>query len=256
MRKLTALQKLAWLPPMSVNVGETYALGNYSEADITSRIPASDRNRKVNLARAWARICTHLPETSRPGQVFDILEFSTGHGAMLELWRGLGHRVRGADVDHGKRMRRAQASLALRDGAHFLQEHRNKRGEDRPGWRFQPVIESLGLEVDLFDPGRQSFPYDDKSFDFVCCYQAIESYAQPEDWDAILAEFCRIARRGVVIGFTPPTKLQASSKRMKLLRHAWESLRCFDRHGFTTSFFEVGETGAGVYPTTVRLNRV
>lgn len=253
-RKLTAIQKLAWLPPMSVNVSESYALGNYSEADITSRIPASDWNRKVNLARAWARICTHLPETSNLNQTYDILEFSTNHGAMLELWRGLGHRVRGTDVDFGQKARRNQASLALRDGSHFLQEHRNKRDEDRPGWRYQPVIESLGLEVDLFKPGRLSFPYENKSFDFVCCYQAIERYAQPEDWDDILAEFCRIARRGVVIGFTAPTKQQVAHKRMKVLRHAWEELRCFNKHGFTTSFFEVGETGVGVFPTTVRLS--
>lgn len=239
---------------MSVNVGEAYALGNYSEADIAARIPVTDWNRKVNLARAWARICTHLPETSDTKQSYDILEFSTGHGAMLELWRGLGHRVRGVDLDYGARMRRNQSTLALRDSSHFLQEHRNKRGDDRPGWRYQPVIESLGLEVDLFDPGRMSFPYADKSFDYVCCYQAIERYAQPEDWDALLAEFCRIARRGVVIGLTPPSKQQVSSKRMKALRHAWEDLRRFNRHGFITSFYEVGETGSGVFPTTVRLN--
>jgi hypothetical protein len=208
----------------------------------------------VNLARAWARICTHLPETSGPRQTYDILEFSTGHGAMLELWRGLGHRVRGTDLDYGVKRRRNQASLALRDGSHFLQEHRNKRSRDKPGWQFQPVIESLGLEVDIFDPGRLSFPYQNKSFDYVCCYQAIERYAQPEEWDNILAEFCRIARRGVVIGFTPPSKQQVAHKRMRVLRHAWEDLRCFDKHGFTTSFYEVEETGSGVFPTTVRLN--
>ena len=88
----------------------------------------------------------------------------------------------------------------------------------------------------------------------ICCYQAIEAYALPGGWAAILDEFCRVARRSIVIGFNPPPlKLRRNPEHMAAARAATEDMRSYNRNGFRSVFLEFGETNAGFHPTAVKL---
>lgn len=230
-----------------------YEFGGYPERQII-RIARKYLWRKENIRRAWARVHHHFPETLTAQSPLDILEFSTAHGAMLEVWRHFGHRVRGTDFagwpDNYNKMAKRPKFLTPA----FEKNHDNPRAEQNLGWIYQPIIESLGLEVDLFDAGALPYAYGDKSFDIVCCYQAIEAYAKPAQWASVVDEFCRIARQSIVIGFNPPARILREDKaHMAEAREATEALRSFDRHGFKCVFMEFGETNAGFHPTAVKL---
>lgn len=251
MRNRVAVDKGGWLPPHPLADLKNYTLANYDPAVMKDRIAPKYLGRARNLRRAWVRICTHLPETTMPDAQYDILEFSTAHGAMLELWRALGHRARGTDFVMPKPKRYAEMPKHFK--VMFDQGHENPIAEDQPGWAYQPVIESIGVDVDLFDAGKTPYHYEDKSFDYICCYQALEAYAKPDDWDRVVSEFCRIARRGVVIGFNPPGSGQETEEHWPHSRAAWEKLRTYDANGFRNVMFEMEETGRGLHPTACKL---
>jgi hypothetical protein len=253
MRHVELQERQLWCPPLPAALHGHYALGGYKPA-LIRRIAHKYLNRGENLKRAWARVHHHFPETTTGGTVLDILEFSTAHGAMLEVWRHLGHRVQGTDFggwpdDYGRRNKIAPFFADL-----FLADHAVARADTHPGWPYQPIIESLGLQVDLFDGGQLPYGYASKSFDVVCCYQAIEAYGPPATWDAIVAEFCRIARQAIVIGFNPPAiKLRKDDAHQAEVHAATERLRQWNATGFRCSFLEFGQTRAGLHPTAIKL---
>lgn len=247
-------QVTPWLPPLADRYTTPYKLGAYDEARIR-KIMWKYLPRKRNLERAWARINMHLPETLVAQTPLSILEFSTAHGAMLEIWRDQGHHVRGTDF--GWAVGREPAPLNREWKKRLLAElRRNTSGfkpqEEVDGWLYQPIIESLGLDVDMVDGRKLAYPYKDKSFDVVCCYQAIEAYAPPEQWVDVVREFCRIARCTVVLGFNPPSisKFDADFEAAKA---AWHSFQQFNDFGFRVSFFEIGKTRRGTHPTACKL---
>jgi hypothetical protein len=246
-------ERQLWTPAVPDNFPAHYQLGGYSERQII-RIARKYLVRKENIKRAWARIHHHFPETLSGAEPLDILEFSTAHGAMLEVWRHFGHRVRGTDFGGWPEDYNKKASRPNFLGKLTASAHDNARAAQNLGWIYQPIIESLGLEVDLFDAGRLPFAYADKSFDALCCYQAIEAYSAPEHWGTIADEFCRIARQSIVIGFNPPSlKLRDDAAHMAIVREATDALRAYNRNGFKCVFMEFGETRAGFHPTAVKL---
>jgi hypothetical protein len=252
-RHVELQERQLWCPPLPDAFPRHYALAGYKLSQIR-RIAHKYLHRTENLKRAWARIHHHLPETTALGPPLDILEFSTAHGAMLEVWRHMGHQVRGTDFagwpeDYGRKNRITRVFSDLLAADHDL-----PRAGSNFGWLYQPLIESLGLTVDLFDGGLVPYRYDSKSFDVVCCYQAIEAYGPPETWDAIAAEFCRIARKVIVIGFNPPpVSLRNNDDHAAQVRAATERLRRWNTGGFRTGFLEFGQTRAGLHPKAVKL---
>lgn len=253
MRRNEQEERQLWTPAVPDGFPLHYELGGYSERQII-RIARKYLLRNENIKRAWARIHHHFPETLTAGEPLDILEFSTAHGAMLEVWRHFGHRVRGTDFggwaeDYNKNAKRPNFIGKL-----MAKGHGNPRAPQDLGWIYQPIIESLGLQVDLFDAGCLPYAYADKSFDVICCYQAIEAYSAPEHWVTIADEFCRIARKSIVIGFNPPgVKLRDDEAHMVIARAATDALRSYNRNGFKCVFMEFGETRAGFHPTAVKL---
>lgn len=253
MRRNEQEERQLWCPPVPSDFPTQYEFGGYPEKQVI-RIARKYLWRKENIRRAWARIHHHFPETVGGGPALDILEFSTAHGAMLEVWRHFGHRVRGTDFggwpDNYNKMAKRPSFL---DPA-FEKTHANPRAETNLGWIYQPIIESLGLNVDIFDAGALPYPFADKSFDVICCYQAIEAYAIPDHWVDIVDEFCRIARQSIVIGFNPPARvLREDEAHMAEVRSATDKLRSYDRNGFKCVFMEFGETRAGFHPTAIKL---
>lgn len=256
MRRNEQEERQLWCPPVPKDFPTQYALGGYPEKQVI-RIARKYLWRKENIRRAWARVHHHFPETLTADKPLDILELSTAHGAMLEVWRHFGHRVRGTDYagwpDNYNKMAKRPNFI---DPA-FEQSHDNPRAVKNLGWIYQPIIESLGLEVDLFDAGALPYAYDDKSFDVLCCYQAIEAYAAPEHWATIVDEFCRITRQSIVIGFNPPPRvLREDEVHMEAVRRGTDALRSYDRNGFKCVFMEFGETNAGFHPTAIKLMAV
>lgn len=237
-----------------------YKLGEY-DADRIQNVMWKYLNRQYNCERAWVRINHHFPETLTAEEPLDILEFSTAHGAMLEIWRHFGHRVVGTDyawttskdarVKH-KGVRKPWHEKLLQDVRAEKHGHRVKRKVK--GWPYQPIIESLDLDVRLFDGGERPYPFADNSFDVVCCFQAIEAYSDPEHWIDTIREFCRISRKSVVVGFNPlPVDSVENREIIMRARKAWVELQRFNENGFQTVFFEIGQTRRGIHPTVCKL---
>ena len=213
--------------------------------------------RNTNLALAWARVCHHMPEIVASGTPLSCLEFGTAHGALLEVWRALGHDVVGTDfpwragnepVLTPSRPWHRAALKACRDRGHG-----GLMARPVEGWAYQPIIESLGLDVRMIDGRNRPDPFDDKSFDVVCAYQAIDAFAPPEEWADVVSEFCRIARRTVVVGFNPlPIREAEAPDRKAAARDAWLRLERFSAHGLTTVFTEFGTTRRGLHPVAMK----
>lgn len=244
-----------WLPEMPVEFRQSYQLANYDRPRIEA-VMRKYLNRIKNNKRAWKRICFHMPETLTGNTPLDILEFSTAHGAMLDIWRHFGQRVVGTDYAGGV----GQAGPKPDEPIWFDQvleaAHDHPTDDVVDGWVYQPIIESLGLDVRLFDAGQTPYAFDDKSFDILCCYQALEAYAHPDDWERVLDEFCRITRKSVVIGFNPPTvKDYKDEAHRAAFAAACERLRCYDSNGFKAVYFELGQTFRGIHPMTCKLVR-
>lgn len=260
MRVFELSNRKVWTQDLPEEFRSPYKLGRFPEDRVQS-IMWKYLGRDRNCERAWVRINHHLPETLHTGKPLDILEFSTAHGAMLEIWRSLGHRVVGTDFpwETAGRVRAPQKGVRRPWHASILEQvrqnsHKGKIGETVPGWSYQPVIESLGLDVRLFDGGVRPYPFEDKSFDVVCCYQAIEAYSDPDGWLDTVAEFCRIARKSVVVGFNPlPVESLTNRAMLDAAKDAWLKMQSFEAAGLRTSFFEIGQSRRGIHPTVCKL---
>lgn len=240
-------------PPLDFSV--PYALGDYPERRVR-QIMFKYMERRTNLARGWTRICHHFPETISAAQL-SCLEFGTAHGATLELWRALGHRVTGTDFPwrKGKEAVLAPSRPWHRQALADCMEKGHGGTQARPveGWAYQPIIESLGLDVRLLDGRQRPYPFEDKSVDVVCCYQAIDAFAPPEKWAEVAAEFCRIARRSVVVGYNPlPIRQAGEDDRQAAARTAWLELQNFGAYGMRTVFTEFGTTRRGLHPVAMK----
>lgn len=251
-----AIKLQDWVLDPPLDFSTPYALGGY-ETDRVGQIMFKYLERDKNLARAWTRICHHFPETLDAGRSLSCLEFGAAHGAMLEIWRALGHRTVGTDwpwregreaVLTPSRPWQHQARAAVTEVSHD-----NPRAAPVPGWAYQPIVESLGLDVRLIDGRDWPYPFEDKSFDIVCAYQAIDAFAGPEKWTEIVAEFCRIARKAVVVGYNPlPLRHAEDPDKTAAARTAWLALSAFEAYGMRTVFTEFGTTRRGLHPVAMK----
>lgn len=251
-------ESLGWFPPLPKMFHADDELGNYSQAQI-EKVMWKYLVRKQNCSRAWVRIHQHAPETLT-AEPLDILELSTAHGAQLEIWRSLGHNVKGTDFNWATADSMAQSKPAAQSWQRKLManmqavKHTNPTKPLIDGWPYQPLIESLGLDVALHNGSNVPYPFADKSFDYVFCYQALEAYGPPAEWGRFVDEFCRIARKRVVIGFNP---IAVHKRDLEVYRQAenaaLQNLMNYNRNGFRCEFFTIGTTRAGVHPTACKL---
>lgn len=170
--------------------------------------------RSRNIKRCWNRTQLFMPELMSPdAEPQDVLELSTGHGGMLEVARHFGHRVMGTDYanfvfsedDRAQRQRNANTVAPLR----ALNDESFDRSIDDYGikisdtpeqdWPYKYICESIDLPMTIFDAGHTPYPFPDKSYDVIMCFQAIEHYCHPDDWMQIIEEMCRIARKSIMI---------------------------------------------------------
>jgi SAM-dependent methyltransferase len=190
-----------------------------------------------NIRRSWANLIQFMPELMAEGCApRDVLEMSTAHGATLEILRRKGHRVVGNDyanfLGYGGTAdtRHRPANGDSLDGR--VDAHGNRAGQDG-GWPYQPIIDSLALDVRLFDAGRVPYPLEAQSFDSVICFDAIEHYCHPSDWMVIVDEFARLARRSILL-ITNPVQghLVEDADYMAAFYSFQKAMRSYDRAGF------------------------
>lgn len=260
MRVFELSERSQWSPEMPAEFRTPYQLGGYSEDQITN-VMWKYLVREVNCERAWARINHHFPETLMADKPMDILELSTAHGAMLEIWQSFGHRCVGTDFNWTAQGREKVKIKGKKRPWHdkllnelTANETKALKGDVIEGWPYQPIIESLGLDVRLFDGAIKPYPFEDNSFDVVCCFQAIEAYTTPDGWMDTIREFCRISRQSVVVGFNPlPVESAEAEPLLTAAKQAWLEMQRFNECGFKTSFFEIGQTRRGIHPTVCKL---
>ncbi len=196
--------------------------------------------RPRNIKRAWNRVQLYMPEllTSQPQ---DVLEMSTAHGAMLEVLRHYGHRVMGTDYANMAWSKDGAAMSQFRElndptFKREVDDHGNPIDPQKPDWPYRHIVESIDLPMTVFDAGQVPYPFEDKSYDMVMCFQAIEHYCRPEDWMTIVDEFCRISRKSV---FVMLNRLIPEFRAKKDYRQAFDSfrheLRSYRRNGFYCS---------------------
>ncbi len=193
--------------------------------------------RSRNIARCWNRVQLYMPELlTAPSQ--DVLELSTAHGAMLEILRHYGHNVMGTDyanmawTKHGDEMTQFRK---LNDPT-FERSHDdggNVINFEKPDWPYRHVVESIDLPMAVFDAGVAPYPFADKSYDMVMCFQAIEHYCHPDDWMDLIDEFCRVSRKTVFVMLNrliPEFRAKADyNKAFNDFRHGMRSYR---KNGF------------------------
>lgn len=195
------------VPPEAFS--EPYALTEEGLAQVSKAVQRKYVVRFKNIRRSWANLIQFMPELmTSEGPACDVLEMSTAHGATLEILRHFGHRVTGNDFPNflggqGDADSRFRAANDL-DLHSARDDHGLNSGEDAVlNWPYQPIIESLNLDVRLFDAGHVPYPFDDKCFDTVLCFDALEHYCHPKDWLRIIEEFTRLARRSVLVITNP-----------------------------------------------------
>lgn len=110
------------------------------------------------------------------------------------------------------------------------------------------------MDVDIFDGGILPYAYEDKSFDYVYCYQAIDAFGPADKWVDYIAEFCRIARKAVVVGFNPlPHESRNDEENIQIAVESWKKMQHLTAHSLKTVYFEVGTTGAGIHPVGMKM---
>lgn len=259
MNNYEAKERADWAPEIPEKFLSHYELGAYDE-DRIAKISWKYLIRHNNMRRAWVRAWHHLPETFLANESFDILEFSTAHGAMLEMWRESGHNVVGTDYNWvtagAKAMHKGIKKPWHRKLLNDVRTNTsaNKVNDKIPGWPYQPIIESLGLDVRMVDGASYPYPFEDDSFDIVCCYQAIDAYTSPDKWLDVVHEFCRIARKTVLIGFNPISAKGSREVKSTLAAHtAWLEMQKFNASGFRADYFEIGQSRRGIHPVAYKL---
>ena len=159
-------------------------------------------DRRRNILRCWNRAQLYTPELLQPGAPRRrVLELSTAHGAMLEIYRHLGHEVLGADYANFE-FEGADPNARQRD-AERVTTPAAEVTDKEISWPYREFVEAIDLPVILFDAGRTPYPLDDKSQDYLLTFQAMEHYCHPSAWNQIITEFCRITTTAIVIMINP-----------------------------------------------------
>ncbi|WP_149139596.1 class I SAM-dependent methyltransferase [Gemmobacter caeruleus] len=204
-----------------------------------TRVQKKYLRRFGNIRRSWALLLQYLPELMVKGAPQrEVLELSTAHGATLEILRHKGHSVLGSDFpnflgknnEHDSRERGVNSFVPglHRDDHGFV----NDAGEAE-GWIYQPLIESLGLDVTLFDAGQVPYPFEDRRFDTLISFDAIEHYCHPRDWMKLVDEFTRLARRSVLIVTNPVQEHKLEDADYMAAFYAFQkAMRHYRRDGF------------------------
>lgn len=161
-----------------------------------------------NIRRSWSMLLQYMPELMSQDRSLKVLEMSTAHGATLEILKELGHDVVGND--YANFLGRGEADTRFRnvnelDLAHAKDDHGLNDGKDGEirDWPYKPIIDSIGVKVDLFDAGITPYPYDEDRFDAIICMDALEHYCHPRDWVNIVDEFTRISKESVFLLTNP-----------------------------------------------------
>ena len=196
------------------------------------------QSRRNNVMRCWNRVQLFAPELMMEGPPQNVFELSTAHGAMLEVCRHFGHNILGNDYVNMVSGQPGESSAYRPLNAQLAREkddHGQKLAEVQfeQDWPYRQIIEALDIPITIFDAGFIPYPLESKSQDYLFCFQAIEHYAHPDHWPDLVDEFCRIARKAVIILLNPLYEDFAGKPGYAdAFEAARRDLKCFDRNGF------------------------
>ncbi len=210
---------------------------DWDNTKVAHKLQRKYLDRGKNIRRCWNRIQLYLPELL-VGDPVRVLEMSTAHGAMLEILRHYGHEVLGNDYVNmvsGELDPKSNARFRTLNDEEFVpnvDDHGIENTEDAQ-WPYQEIIEAVDIPVKLFDAGQTPYPFEDKAFDVVICMQAIEHYCHPTGWLDVVAEFCRISTKSVVIMLNPMLPNMEAEPGYKDAYDGFRlAMRGYDAHGF------------------------
>lgn len=208
-----------------------------------NRVQRKYVSRFTNIRRSWALLLQYMPELMVKGAPQrEVLELSTAHGATLEILRHKGHRVMGNDFPNFLSRRNSLNSRERGVNEFVPGVHRDDHGflndeGEAEGWIYQPIIESLGLDVELFDAGQVPYPFQARRFDTLITFDALEHYCHPRDWMVLVEEFTRIARRSVLIVTNPVQEHKLADAEYMAAFYAFQrQMRSLRHNGFETVF--------------------
>ena len=174
------------------------------------QIQAKYTKRAGNIRRCWNRVQLYLPELMHHGEPQKIFEMSTAHAGMLEVLRYFGHEVEGndyANMVQAKDLSEASTFRGVNDTGfrRDVDDYGIAANENGvfTSWPYKEITESINIPVKLFDAGHLPYPLEDKSQDYMLCFQAIDHYCHPDHWMEIVYEFCRVTRKSIVLLLNP-----------------------------------------------------
>lgn len=205
--------------------------------------------RARNIKRSWNRTRIYMPELmAKDVKPMDVLELSTAHGGMLEVARHFGHNVMGTDYPNfifskgksgykrlGKETEAPMRALNDQTFARSTDDYGIEiSGDVQYDWPYRYICESVDLPMNVFDGGKTPYPFDDKSYDVLMCFQAIEHYCHPDHWMDIVDEMCRITRKSVFILLNQAhPKYKTQPGYLESFEKARRELAQYNANGFT-----------------------
>ncbi|MCG7521250.1 methyltransferase domain-containing protein [Ruegeria sp. Ofav3-42] len=146
---------------------------------ISSGIPLKYQFRGYNILRDLARVAIAAPELLQPDTApVSVLDPSAGGCGVVEAMRHYGHSVTSRDYFD------PEQPLSL-------------------GNAYREIHAEIGVDIQNFDGRSRPYGFEDDSFDYVFCFQALDAYAPMSDWSEAVEELLRIASKGVILVFNP-----------------------------------------------------
>jgi len=228
---------------------EAYPIADEDFDGELARVQRKYIPRFKNIRRAWARILQYLPETMVRDRKYKVLEMSTAHGASLEVLRFFGHEVVGNDYSNAGLHLEKESTVDRCFGDDILRHHEEKKAE----WQYRAIVESVGLDVRLFDAGLYPYPFPDDEFDVVLCFDALEHYCHPRDWMRVVDEFTRVASSTVVVEINPVRRERIDDDEyMNSVAQFFQDVLAYSKRGFRC----VATTPSFNQPRFVKLMRI
>ncbi len=180
---------------------------DWDDPNLVCKAQGKYQVRRRNIKRSWNRIQLFAPELLAPNaEPQRVFEMSTAHAGMLEVCRYNGHEVLGNDYLSFVKGSGKNSVLYRSVDDPTLDRETDDLGFKRPtgnseldDWVYKPIIDAVKVPIVLFDGGVLPYPLEDKSHDYLFCFQAIEHYTNPDDWLRIVGEFCRITTKKIVL---------------------------------------------------------
>jgi len=153
----------SFLVPYSISFSDFFESGIMQKYQI----------RGYNCLRELLRTATLCPELLDKEKSYEVLELSSGSCANYEVLTQYNNKVDVTDYLGGR------------------------------GSSYQPIHRWLNIDVLDFDGSQLPYVFENNSYDYILCYQAIDAYGTPEFGLSVVEQLARVARKKIVLVLNP-----------------------------------------------------